>query len=179
MNEVANIHAQFADSQRKVRELETRVEELTDFIENAALPLHWVNGSGIIIWANKAELEMLGYSHKEYVGKHISTFHADKNACEEILSRLTRKETLQNYPAILRHKNAERISVLINSNVRWEEGKFIHTRCFTRDISDLKRAETDKVDLINELQQKNKALREEIKMLKEAAGSRPTLNEIV
>jgi signal transduction histidine kinase/ActR/RegA family two-component response regulator len=31
--------------------------------------------------------------------------------------------------------------VLINSNVLWEGGKFVHTRCFTRDITERKRAE--------------------------------------
>jgi two-component system sensor histidine kinase VicK len=43
------------------KELTSRLAELTDFVENAALPLHWVNGEGIIIWANQAELDSLGY----------------------------------------------------------------------------------------------------------------------
>ena len=38
--------------------------------------------------------------------------------------------------------------VLINSNVLWEDGKFIHTRCFTRDITERKRAEEEREQLL-------------------------------
>ena len=31
--------------------------------------------------------------------------------------------------------------VLINSSVLWRDGQFVHTRCFTRDVTDRKRAE--------------------------------------
>jgi PAS domain S-box-containing protein len=33
--------------------------------------------------------------------------------------------------------------VLINSNVMWEEDRFVHTRCFTRDITERKQAEEE------------------------------------
>jgi PAS domain S-box-containing protein len=33
--------------------------------------------------------------------------------------------------------------VLINSNVKWEDDRFVHTRCFTRDITERKRAEEE------------------------------------
>src|SRR5688572_15558461 len=89
----------------RIKELEVEVEELRDFIENASVPLHWVNGSGIIIWVNQAELDLLGYTKEEFVGKHISSFHADKDVIEELLTRLGKKETLENYPARLKCKN--------------------------------------------------------------------------
>ena len=31
--------------------------------------------------------------------------------------------------------------VLISSNAPWEDGRFVHTRCFTRDITDRRRME--------------------------------------
>lgn len=123
-------------SEKKREELEARVELLSDFVENASIPLHWVNGSGIIIWANQAELDSLGYTKDEYVGKHISNFHADKSVIEDILSRLINKETLKNYPARLLCKNGNVKPVLINSNVLWKNDKFVHTRCFTRELSE-------------------------------------------
>jgi len=55
---------------------------------------------------------------------------------EDILRRLSNGETLQNYDAILRCKDGSTRHTLINSNVLWEGNKFIHTRCFTRDITD-------------------------------------------
>jgi PAS domain S-box-containing protein len=41
--------------------------------------------------------------------------------------------------------------VLINSNVLFEDNKFIHTRCFTTDITDRKRAEQALIDSREEL----------------------------
>ena len=40
-------------------ELRLRNESLEDFVENASIPLHWVNEQGIIIWANQAELDAI------------------------------------------------------------------------------------------------------------------------
>ncbi|MDF2438443.1 MAG: putative Histidine kinase [Bacteroidota bacterium] len=154
------------ECEKQRAELANRVEELTDFIENASVPLHWVNGSGIILWANQAELDSLGYSKEEYIGKHISNFHADQETISDILGRLMNKETLRNYPAHLKCKNGDIKPVLINSNVLWKEDKFVHTRCFTRDISDLKKLEEQKVELINTLEEKNKKLNLELTNLK-------------
>jgi PAS domain-containing protein len=45
--------------------------ELLDFFENAPIALHWLSGTGHVLWANKYELESLGYSSEEYIGHHI------------------------------------------------------------------------------------------------------------
>ena len=37
--------------------------------------------------------------------------------------------------------------VLIDSSVYREDGRFIHTRCFTRDVTELKRAEAARAQL--------------------------------
>ncbi len=155
-----------AKSEEEIHLLRSKIEELQDFIENAALPLHWVNGSGIIIWANQVELDILGYSKDEYVGKHISHFHADKKIIEDILTRLVNKETLKNYPARLKCKNGDIKHVLINSNVLWIDNNFVHTRCFTRDVTELKKLEQTRADVIAELQEKNTLLTAELKALK-------------
>ncbi len=116
-------------------------QELRDFVENATVGMHWVGADGIILWANRTELQMLGYSREEYLGHHIAKFHADEPVIQDILGRLTRDETLGDYEARLRCKDGSIRDVLINSNVLRENGKFVHTRCFTRDITERKRAE--------------------------------------
>lgn len=113
-------------------------EELQDYIENAAIALHWVDANGMITWANQAELDMLGYTEEEYIGHHISEFHTDPEKIKDILLRLGSNETLKGYESSLRCKNGSIRDVQISSNVFWEEGKFIHTRCFTVDITDQK-----------------------------------------
>ena len=115
--------------------------ELAEFFENASLGIHWVGPDGTILRANQAELDFLGYDRDEYVGRHIADFHVDRPVIDDILSRLASGETLREYPARLRCKNGSIRDVLINSNVRFQEGQFIHTRCFTRDVTDQKRVE--------------------------------------
>ncbi len=125
----------------RTRPFDARIMHFRDFVENASVGMHWVGPDGIIIWANRAELEMLGYTEQEYIGRHIAEFHADQPAIEDILRRLANHETLFNYEARLRAKDGTIREVLINSNVYWEDDKFIHTRCFTRDISERKQYE--------------------------------------
>jgi PAS domain S-box-containing protein len=116
-------------------------QDLSDFFDNASTGLHWVGPDGIIMRVNQAELELLGYSREEYVGHHIAEFHVDQPIIQDILVRLAGGETLREYPARVRCKDGSILDVLINSNVLFEEGKFVHTRCFTRDVTRHKRAE--------------------------------------
>ncbi|WP_316825991.1 ATP-binding protein [Pedobacter miscanthi] len=139
---------QLAKYKKENEELKLKVEELTDFFENASIPLHWVDGDGIIIWANQAELDALGYLKEEYIGFPISDFHADQNVINDILDRLIRNETLYDYSASLKCKDGSVKHVLINSNVLRKDGKFIHTRCFTRDVTEKKYEEQRKNDFV-------------------------------
>ncbi|MEY2466460.1 MAG: hypothetical protein QOD03_981 [Verrucomicrobiota bacterium] len=116
-------------------------EELTTFIENISLGLHWVGADGVILWANAAEYEMLGYTREEYIGHSITEFHADREVIEDILNRLNRGEKLHNQEARLKCKDGSIKTVLIDSSVLWENGRFVHTQCFTRDITEQKLAE--------------------------------------
>ena len=124
----------------KVRQSEAR---LATFLEDATVGLHRVGPDGTILWANRAELELLGYRADEYVGHHISRFHADQRVIEDILARLLRGERLQDFPARLVARDGSIRHVLIDSCVRWEDGKFIHTQCFTRDVTAARRAEAE------------------------------------
>jgi PAS domain S-box-containing protein len=119
-------------------------EALRDFVENAVYGMHWVDAEGIIKWANPAEMELLGYARDEYIGHHISEFHADAETIADMLARLKRNETLRDYEARMRCKDGSVKVVRTSSNVLWEDGKFIHTRCFSRDVTDTKRAEEAK-----------------------------------
>ena len=123
------------------RELRAAQGRLTDFVENAAVPLHWVGSDGKILWANKAELDMLGYGAEQYIGRDIAEFHVDRAAIDDIIARLSRHETLHEYPARLRAKDGSIRHVLIDSNALIENGVFVHTRCFTRDVTDRMKAE--------------------------------------
>jgi PAS domain S-box-containing protein len=122
-------------------ELVRRNRDLEDFFDNGAVGLHIVSGDGTILRANRAELDLLGYSAEEYVGRHISDFHADAPVIDEILRRLSGGDQLDRCPARLRAKDGSIREVLITSNSRIEDGEFVNTRCFTIDVTDWRKAE--------------------------------------
>jgi PAS domain S-box-containing protein len=128
------------DLRDTVAALKDRELELRDVLENAAEGIHRVGPDGIIQWANNSELELLGYTAEEYIGRHITEFHADQEAIDDLLTRLSCGDAVHSHPARLRHKDGSIRHVLVNSNVRFEDGKFVHTRCFTRDITELHEA---------------------------------------
>ncbi|WP_437725511.1 PAS domain-containing protein [Sorangium sp. So ce861] len=114
---------------------ESRFEDWQDFLDNASLGVHLVDASGKILWANKLELELLGYAPHEYIGRHVAEFHVDRAELDHILSALSSAGQLLSYPARLRAKDGSVKHVLINSNVFRRDGRFVHTRCFTTCIS--------------------------------------------
>jgi PAS domain S-box-containing protein len=151
VSQVVDLQGKINGTSQIVRDIteKIRVEEalrrserdLSDFFNNASVGLHWVGPDGMIIRVNQTELDLLGYSREEYVGRHIAEFHVDQPAIQDILERLACGETLHEYPARIRGKDGSVLEVLINSNALFEDGKFVHTRCFTRDITERKKAE--------------------------------------
>jgi PAS domain-containing protein len=105
----AALEGEVARRRQVEQALRERERELSDFLENAVEGLHKVGADGTILWANRAELDMLGYSPEEYIGRHIAEFHADREAIRQILETLQRGEALHDCPATLRD---------------WEQGRF-------------------------------------------------------
>jgi PAS domain S-box-containing protein len=139
----AGIIAQYRDITEQRRAelgLLQRVKELQDFIENAAVPLDWVAQDGTILWANDAELELLGYSSEEYIGHNLAEFHLNKTVIVDILQALKRKEDLHGLESRLRRKDGSIRHVSISSTGHWKDGRFVHAQCVTRDITGEKRA---------------------------------------
>jgi PAS domain S-box-containing protein len=123
--------------------LAQRERELSDFFENAVEGLHKVDRDGIILWANRAELDMLGYSADEYIGKPIFEFHIDRELVESMLDRLVNGEAIINQSAQLRCRDGAVKHVLVNSNGHFDNGEFTHSRCFSRDVTELVKMRED------------------------------------
>ncbi|XXX78259.1 PAS domain-containing protein [Sorangium sp. So ce134] len=115
---------------------ESRFEDWQDFLDNASLGVHLVDASGKILWANKLELELLGYAPHEYIDRHVAEFHVDRDVIDHILGALPCAGQLLSHPARLRAKDGSVKHVLINANVFRRDGRFVHTRCFTSCISE-------------------------------------------
>ena len=123
---------------RRMEEVIRRNElELRDVLDNAPLAIHWVDAEGRITWVNRQELTLLGYHAREYIGRDIADFHHDPARARDLLRRLATGETIRDFHATLRCRDGSLKRVLISSNVRWKDGNFDHSRCFTREIGTL------------------------------------------
>ena len=131
-------------TERKQTEEALRRSErnLSDFFDNASVGLHWIGPTGVVVRVNQTELDLLGYAREEYLGHHIAEFHVDQSIIQDLLTRMMRGEALYEYSARLRCKDGSIREVLINSNALFENGQFVHSRCFTRDVTARKKAET-------------------------------------
>ena len=175
-----------SERRRAENDLRRSERELADFFENANVGLHWVGANGIILRVNQAELDLLGYAREEYVGRPIAEFHVDRPVIDAILRRLARGETLREYPARMCCKDGSVRDVLINSSGYFENGRFIHSRCFTLDVTERKRAEQELADanrrkddfiatLSHELRNPLAPIRNAVKILKSFSAGQPKL----
>eukprot|EP00284_Hemiselmis_tepida_P002703 CAMPEP_0174951288 /NCGR_PEP_ID=MMETSP1355-20121228/94772_1 /TAXON_ID=464990 /ORGANISM="Hemiselmis tepida, Strain CCMP443" /LENGTH=841 /DNA_ID=CAMNT_0016198939 /DNA_START=211 /DNA_END=2736 /DNA_ORIENTATION=+ len=110
-------------------------KDLVDFLNKAPIAMHWLSGTGHVLWANETEMNVLGYTAEEYIGQPIMNFCPDeKELVLEIFKTLGSGNTIKDVPVRFRTKGGEIKHLLIDSNVNWNtDGSFKHTRCFIRD----------------------------------------------
>ncbi|HTE41407.1 MAG TPA: PAS domain-containing protein [Steroidobacteraceae bacterium] len=104
-------------------------------LDSAPIGIHWLNAEGVILWANRADIEFLGYASHEYIGRRIAEFYVDKRVIEDLIERMKRGESLKSYEVRLRHKDGSVRIAALDSSSHWHAGEFVHARCFTRDIT--------------------------------------------
>ena len=141
MKTISGQIGQFLERRHAEEKLRQSEEMLADFFENATVGLQCVGPDGTVLRANQAALDLLGYSREEYIGRNFAEVHIDRNLAEQMLRRLHAGERLQNVEARLRRNDGALRDVLIDSSVLWEGDRFIHSRCFLRDITERKQAE--------------------------------------
>lgn len=134
------LEIEIRERKRVHRALQQREAELSDFFENAPIGMHWLSADGRILWANKSELASSGYAWGEYIGHHISEFHAEPHAAEEIMLRLERRQEVRGCELRLLRKDGSVRHVRLDSNLFLRNGRFVHTRCFLTDITEEKKA---------------------------------------
>lgn len=132
--------AQISQSDTKTEDLfEYTDKEFHAFFDNAPIGIHWLSADGTILKANQAELDMVGYTRDEYVGRNITEFYVDDEFVSDVLQCLQEGEEVINRESQMKHKDGSIIEISLSSNVYRKNGEFIHTRCFTQDITNHKR----------------------------------------
>ncbi len=125
------------ERKRAEEALQKSEKELAAFFEDSPVGMLWTGPEGCIVRVNRAELELLGYPPEEVLGRLVTTFHVEPAAAGNILERLARGETVQNYSARIRHSTGSIKHVLIAANGLWERQRFIRSRWYVRDITRL------------------------------------------
>ncbi len=112
-------------------------QELREFLEEATVGLRWVGPDGRILWANRAELDLGGWSETEYLGRHIADFLVEPETAADLLGRLARQESVSAYETQVRTKDGSVKRVLVDGSGLFREGRLVHGRLVTRDITGL------------------------------------------
>ena len=115
--------------------------ELSDLFEHASVGIQWLAQDGTILRSNQAALEIFGYDAGDLTGRNLGELHADAEDTPELLRRVGAGELLDEHPMRLRTKDGSVRDTLVSASVYREDGRYVHTRWFIRDITEQKRAE--------------------------------------
>jgi len=137
-------------------EFETDVRRFTAIVESSDDAIISKSLDGTITSWNPAAERMFGYTAEEIIGKPISVLmppdrHDDMEA---ILGRIRKGERVEHYETIRVAKNGRRIDVSLSvSPVKDSTGRIIGAAKIARDISERRRAEFEREQLLREAQQ--------------------------
>lgn len=116
-------------------------QELVDFMETAVIGFYWLDAKGTILWANQAEYALLDYTYGEYVGHPFWEFYVQPKLAYNLIEQMNNGVSLNNVEMSLRTKSGSIKHVALSSRPFYRGDQFVHTRCFSRDITERKVAE--------------------------------------
>jgi two-component system, LuxR family, sensor kinase FixL len=120
---------------------------LSSFFNHAPIGLEWLSASGCILRANQAQLDLLGYAPEEYLGHFFGEFCTDPAGARELLEQLAADQTVRNLRLPRRRKDGTVRLVLVDAQPLWNEGQFLYSSVFSRDITDRTNLEREILDI--------------------------------
>ena len=123
---------------------------------------------GIITTWNRAATRMFGYTAAEVIGRSIALIIPEEHAAEaaEAMARLRRGEPVQHFDTERVRKDGKRVQISLSiSPIKDSFGRIIGVSKIARDISESKRVERERAQLLAESQQANRAKDEFLAML--------------
>jgi len=118
-----------------------RESEMRDFLESAAMGMHWLAADGTVLWANRAELSQLGYDEAGFVGHPFTEFLADPSALPDFLRRLCAGQTVHGAEFRVRCGDGLLRWYRIDASPCMRAGRLIYAHCFVIDISEKRLAD--------------------------------------
>ena len=155
--------------------LQKHTEEITDLYNNAPCGYHSLAPDGVFLLVNDTELQWLGYTRDEIIGRKnfADLITAESREAFHLNMLLLEKQgwvAEQKYELV--RKDGTIFPVVVNSKVITDhEGKFAANRSTVFDITGLKQAEEELNRLNDNLEQRVEARTEELKKAKRVALS--------
>jgi PAS domain S-box-containing protein len=143
-------------AEEAVHESEERFRELYD---HAPVGYHEYDIEGRITRVNHTDLEMLGYTREEMVGRYIWEFNLEEDIVhQQVLEKLAGLRLPgQNLERTYRRKDGTTLPVLVQDRlVRDESGRITGIRCTIQDTTERKRTEQEMAALHEQLRQSQK-----------------------
>ncbi len=120
-------------------------DEIQDLYDNAPCGYHSLDGDNIIVQMNQTELDWLGYTREEVVGKLKCTdVIADESllVLHENMPVLKERGWVHDLEFTMKRKDGSTFTALVNSTaIKDKAGNFFRTRSTVMDITDRKRIE--------------------------------------
>lgn len=121
-----------------LKRLEELSEKLTieynkfyDFVYNAPIGISFIGNDNTILYANKKELDIFGYTFDEYVEHNIYEFLVDQSRYNEMIKQILElKSEVQSTQTFLCKNNSHK-TVLVTANPKFEDETLIHIRSCT------------------------------------------------
>ncbi len=142
------------------RQLKESLAHAQDLFDNAPCGYHVFDANATIIDMNKTELEWLGYTREDIIGKPGQIIVTQEKIADFISDFETLKRTgvMKDRPRRLKCKNGNTIDTLATGKPEYDEhGNFISARVTVYDVRDLKKIQ----DRLEESESKYRALVEE------------------
>ena len=151
----------FAEHKRTEEALRASERKFRDLYDHAPLAYHEYDAKGCITNVNRTDLEMLGYTAEEMIGRPIWKLNVNEDAARaQVMAKLT--GTLppgQQLERIYRRKDGTTFPVLIEDRLILDEkGAIKGIRCMIQDITERKRIEEALRQKTEELARSNKDL---------------------
>ncbi|HUL24057.1 MAG TPA: PAS domain S-box protein [Thermodesulfobacteriota bacterium] len=151
----------FAEHKRTEEALRASERKFRDLYDHAPLGYHEYDAKGCIINVNRTDLQMLGYTAEEMIGRPIWKLNVNEDAARaQVMAKLTGtlppgKQLERTY----RKKDGTTFPVLIEDRlILDEEGAIKGIRCMIQDITERKRIEEALREKTEELARSNKDL---------------------
>jgi PAS domain S-box-containing protein len=143
----STIARDFTEERRTMEILARREHELQDLFEEASVGIFLTARGGEILRCNRAFLDLLESSSEPVIGRNLNEFHRDHAVISKLLKQLVARQNIHNFSTELLTRDGHLRQVLVDANALWENGRFIQSRWFVRDISRRKELERELLEL--------------------------------